>query len=228
MSGPPSMWSEAGPQAAAQAQGGVWGPHVPLSEHPRPGGLGCGHHPGSWRVHPAWRSDQEQSWTSDRHLLPGGCPVFCAIRALLCRGWGPGPWVRFCISLQLRHHGRTVRLRHWLEPLTVLRHQWDDGEGKGVGVEMRKQGGWIRVFNSFTRTSLSTLRAKWVIVAGKRHNCIVPRSIFPSMMDWEPRVKGTVGSEWVRGTHDPQAHPFIILKPLLSCWLHGSFLYTSA
>ena len=42
---------------------------------------------------------------------------------------------------------------------------------------MRKQGGGIGVFNSFTRISLSTLRAKWVIMAGKRHNCIVPGSI---------------------------------------------------
>lgn len=97
-----------------------------------------------------------------------------------------------------------------------------------MGVEMRKQGGGIRVFNSFMRTSLSTLRGKWVMVAGKRHNFIVPGSILSFIDGLGTQSKGTVGSEWVGGTHDPQAHPFIILKPLLSCWLHGSFLYTSA
>ena len=48
-----------------------------------------------------------------------------------------------------------------------------------MGIKMKKLGGGLRVFNSFIRTSLSTLQGKWVIVAGKRHNFIVPRSIPP-------------------------------------------------
>ena len=82
------MWSEADPQAATEAQERACDFSVSSSEHLPPGGLGCGQHPGGWRVHCGWRGGPVRRWTSDHCLLLGGRPVFCVGSAMLSLGHG--------------------------------------------------------------------------------------------------------------------------------------------
>lgn len=50
----------------------------------------------------------------------GGRPVFGVVWTLLCRILVLCTMVWFCLSLQYHRHGKTVRLHHWLEHLTVF------------------------------------------------------------------------------------------------------------
>ena len=65
------------------------------------------------------RHGHDHHWTSNHHLLFSGRPVFCVVWTLLCRTLGLGTTLWFCVCLQL-HHGRTLRLRYWLEHLAVF------------------------------------------------------------------------------------------------------------
>ena len=51
-------------------------------------------------------------------LLVAALP--CVMCGLCYAVMGQGTTFWFCVSLQLRHHGPTVCLHHWLEPHSVL------------------------------------------------------------------------------------------------------------
>ena len=61
----------------------------------------------------------------------------CCLGSLLCRVWGQVPGSDYEYLYSYINHGTTLCLHHWLEPHTVLSHQWDDGVGKGVGLKNR-------------------------------------------------------------------------------------------
>jgi len=67
-------------------------------------------------------SGQIRSWTSNHPFLTGGRPDYSVVWAVLCRVGNRSKSTCFWVLCQLCHNGTTVRLHHWLEPLTVFNY----------------------------------------------------------------------------------------------------------
>ena len=202
------VWSEAGSQEATRVQGGTWESQDPSSENPGPGGDRFGQHGGSWHVHPDWWSGQIHSWTSNHPFLIGSRRDYCVVWALLCRVDSQSKITSFWVFRELCHNGTTVRLHHWLEPLTVFNYWWDDGAR--MGIKMEKVGEMTGGFTHWSELCYPPSGQSWERGNGGRKTA-QPHymQVYPAFLKWwtEKPEERSCG-EWVRGRQVPRLIPW--------------------